>query len=122
MPGRVAQILRRGLRLRCPRCGTGALFERWLTMRPACAACGLSFEREAGYWVGAIYVNYALTVALALGGYFALAAWTTIGTGAQVALWSAFVIVFPFGSFRHSKALWLALDHLMDPVEPGAGR
>jgi hypothetical protein len=91
-------------------------------MRPACPACGLSFEREAGYWVGAIYVNYALTVALALGGYFALAAWTAIGVGTQVALWSAFVIAFPFWAFRYSKALWLALDHLVDPVGPDAGR
>lgn len=32
-----------GLRGRCPRCGQGALFEGFLTFKPACAACGQDF-------------------------------------------------------------------------------
>lgn len=35
--------LRAGLRGRCPRCGEGALFDGFLTLRRDCAACGLSF-------------------------------------------------------------------------------
>src|SRR5688500_18359556 len=30
-----------GLKGRCPRCGKGHLFKGFLTMRPACEACGL---------------------------------------------------------------------------------
>src|SRR5436190_295853 len=37
------------------------LFTGWFTMRPECALCGMRFERAQGYWVGAIYVNYAVT-------------------------------------------------------------
>ena len=35
--------LRNGLACRCPRCGKGRLFEGFLTLRPACEACGLDF-------------------------------------------------------------------------------
>ncbi len=36
--------MRRGWRGRCPRCGEGALFGRFLKMQSHCAACGLSLE------------------------------------------------------------------------------
>jgi uncharacterized protein (DUF983 family) len=121
---RVSLALRRALRLRCPRCGRGPLFAGLVRMPPHCPACGLVFEREAGYFIGAIYINYGLTVLLALGGYFALEAWLTPSPGWQVAIWGAFAILFPLWSFRYSKAIWLALDHLVDPAggEPGPGR
>src|SRR5262249_54898084 len=64
---RPAVVLGRALRLRCPRCGRTRLFAGWFRMRDTCAACGLRYEREQGYFVGAIYVNYLLTAALGLG-------------------------------------------------------
>jgi uncharacterized protein (DUF983 family) len=33
-----------GLTGRCPRCGEGALFEGFLTVRPQCSACGLDYS------------------------------------------------------------------------------
>jgi uncharacterized protein (DUF983 family) len=90
-------------------------------MRERCAACGLVFERETGYFIGAIYINYALTIGLALLGYFLLEAWVQPSPRWQVAVWGTFAVLFPLWSFRYSKALWLALDHLVDPSggEPG---
>jgi uncharacterized protein (DUF983 family) len=32
--------IRRGLAHRCPRCGEGAIFERYLKLTPSCAVCG----------------------------------------------------------------------------------
>jgi uncharacterized protein (DUF983 family) len=110
------RLLARALRLLCPGCGAASLFERGFRMRPRCPACGLVFEREAGYFVGAIYINYGLTVTIALAGYFLLDAWPTPPLRVQVGLWGAFAVLFPLGSFRHSKALWLALDQLVDPT------
>jgi uncharacterized protein (DUF983 family) len=39
--------LRRGLALRCPNCGEGRMFSRYLRVTPACPACGedLSHQR-----------------------------------------------------------------------------
>jgi len=36
--------LRRGLRLRCPACGKGALFARYLKPHAACLQCGLRLD------------------------------------------------------------------------------
>lgn len=36
--------LRRGLRLRCPACGDGLLFARYLKLHPTCTSCGLKLD------------------------------------------------------------------------------
>ena len=117
---RLRQGLRRAGRLRCPRCGEGAIFEGPFRTRETCPVCGLRFEREPGYFVGAIYLNYGVTVGIALAGYFLLDAWRAPGIGWQLALWMPFAAAFPLWAFRYSKALWLALDHLVDPSDPGS--
>ncbi len=114
---RVRRVLGRGLRLRCPRCGRGDVFDGPFRMRSECPVCGLRFEREPGYFVGAIYINYGVTVVSALAGYFALGAWLDPWVGWQLLVWGAFVVVFPLWAFRYSKALWLAVDHLVDPPD-----
>ncbi len=134
--GRVARVARRAAALRCPRCGESPLFlgrpaglgagPSWasrivmairgsFTMRPACALCGLVFERAQGYFVGAIYVNYAVTTTIAVGGYFLLWATTSISTAVQLAIWIPFVVVFPLWFFRFSRSAWLALEYLVNP-------
>lgn len=63
-----------GLSGRCPRCGQGKLFSAFLTVAPACEACGLSFAfADAGdgpaFFVslvaGAIIAGLALLVEVA---------------------------------------------------------
>ena len=87
-------------------------------MHEHCAVCRLTFEREPGYFVGAIYINYAATAILTISGFLVLDAYTDLSLRAQLALWGAFGIAFPLLFFRHSKSFWLALDHLFDPEEP----
>src|SRR4030095_6970743 len=110
LASRVALAVGRAIRLRCPRCGATPLFRGWFRMAEACALCGLYFERAQGYFVGAIYVNYAVTVVLAIVGFFLL--WGVLGlsTRAQLAILVPFVIVFPLWFFRYSRSFWLALE------------
>ena len=61
-------MLWRGLTKRCARCGSGHLFRRWFTMVRDCPRCGLHFEREAGYWAGALAINLII-----VGGVFVVA-------------------------------------------------
>lgn len=119
---RIRRVMGRGLRLRCPGCGEGRVFDGLFRMGARCPACGLEFEREPGYFVGAIYINYGLTVLSALAGYFVLEAWLAPPVGWQLAVWAPFTVLFPLGSYRYSKTLWLALDHLVDPAPPRAER
>ena len=112
---RLRQALARALRLRCPRCGKAPLFRAWFAMNTVCAVCDLKFERAQGYWVGAIYVNYAVTTLIAVGGFFVLRATIDLGTAAQLALWIPFVTVFPLWFFRYSRSLWLGLEYGVNP-------
>jgi len=57
--------------LSCPRCHKGHLFINknpykiigWDKMNTDCQHCGLHFEREPGFFQGAMYVSYGLGVA-----------------------------------------------------------
>jgi uncharacterized protein (DUF983 family) len=116
----VARTIRRALALRCPRCGGTPLFpgrglSRWFAMAERCALCGLRFERAQGYWVGAIYVSYGVTVILALGGALGLWVFAGVSTARQLWVWLPFVVLFPLWFFRYSRSLWLAAELLLNP-------
>lgn len=81
----------------------------------------MRFEREPGYFVGAIYVNYAATVGLMLAGFLALDRYAVLAVSTQIAVWSAFGIVFPLVFFRHARSLWLSVEYLVNPDPGGRG-
>lgn len=41
----IGQAFRSGLLRRCPRCGEGKLFSKFLTVAPKCGCCGLDFSK-----------------------------------------------------------------------------
>jgi hypothetical protein len=86
-------------------------------MYERCAVCHLHFEREQGYFLGAIYINYGVTVVLALIGSFALDCWIGLSLTQQLVLWIGFCGLFPLVFFRYSRGLWLAFVYIFDPVE-----
>jgi uncharacterized protein (DUF983 family) len=91
-------------------------------MHPECLVCDLTFEREQGYFVGAIYINYGATALLLVAGFFALERFTDISVTQQLLLWGAFAIAFPLGFFRHSRSLWMSLDYMFSPAEDAPPR
>ena len=107
---RVTRALGRAIRLRCPRCGATPLFRGWFRMAESCALCGLRFERAQGYFVGAIYINYAVTTLIAVGGFFLLWGQLGLSTRAQLLVLVPIVVVFPLWFFRYSRSFWLALE------------
>jgi uncharacterized protein (DUF983 family) len=113
--GRLAQGLGRAARLRCPRCGRAPLFRRWFVMNRVCAVCDLRFERAQGYWVGAIYVNYAVTTVIAIVGYLVLWRLADLSTAWQLGVWLPFVVAFPLWFFPYSRSLWLAVEYAINP-------
>jgi ABC-2 type transport system ATP-binding protein len=93
------------------------MFHGLFRMQPECPTCGLKFEREPGYFLGAIYINYAATVGCMLAGFFALDYFVNLSLTYQIIVWSSFGVVFPILFYRYSKSLWLCLDYLFSPVE-----
>ena len=43
-----------------------------LEMKDRCSKCGLVYEMEPSFFYGAMYVNYALTVAISVGVFLAM--------------------------------------------------
>jgi uncharacterized protein (DUF983 family) len=121
-PPSLAAVVGRALRLRCPRCGRTPLFTGWFAMREACPACGLRYEREQGYFVGAIYVNYTLTVALGLGGVLLLDGLVGLSLGWQLAVAVPLMLLAPLVFFRHARSLWLAIGVLASALDERRGR
>jgi uncharacterized protein (DUF983 family) len=115
----VAEVLRRGLRGRCPRCGGGALFQRGLKFHARCSACNLLYQRDRGdtwlfmiitdripilFGIAAVYFGFHPTTPLAIGGFVAALAIPVVAT------------------LRHRQGLALALDYLVrvrlaDPMD-----
>jgi uncharacterized protein (DUF983 family) len=117
MPNKMLSVIGAGLRLKCPRCNVGSLYRHPFSMNDYCLHCGLKFEREQGYFVGAIYINYAATVAIAVPGFFILDAFTHMTIHQQLTIWVPFAVIFPLLFFHHSRSLWLMLDHLFNPAK-----
>jgi uncharacterized protein (DUF983 family) len=103
--------------LRCPRCLKGRVWLRFVSMNPTCPACGFVFERESGYFAGAMVVSYGLAVPILAAIVIALI--TIGGLDPVVALIignTAYLVLVPF-IFRYSRVMWLHLDWLIDPGE-----
>jgi uncharacterized protein (DUF983 family) len=115
-------MARRAFALRCPHCGEGRLFAGWFTMHETCDRCGLRFEREPGYFVGAIYVNYAVTAVLCLGVPIALDVAFGVPTWAQVAIGATLAVLVPLLFFRYSRSAWLAIDHFVTSADDASER
>jgi len=110
-------IILRGLRLRCPRCGRGRLFAGWFRMHARCADCDLDFQREPGFYLGSIYINYGITSLIVIAGYMPLWAAKVVSPETLLAGFAAFVVLFPICFFRHARGLWLAFDQIWDPQD-----
>ncbi len=75
------------LRMRCPNCHEESLFDnpnpydfgQMGKMPDNCKSCGTNFKREPGFYFGAAYVSYALTVALWVAVLVALITFDAIG-------------------------------------------
>ena len=105
---------------RCPRCREGPLFRKalWrcsLAMHECCPVCGLRYEREPGYFLGAMYFSYALSIPPVL--ILILLIWRISGWPYDVAIGAAVVAWLPFVPFvsRVARVLWIYFDHHIDP-------
>jgi hypothetical protein len=81
-------------------------------MREDCSRCGLHFEREEGYWVGALIINTTVTFAaflvLFVGG-IALT-WPDVPWGAIAAVTIVVMAVLPILFYPFSKTVWMAIE------------
>jgi uncharacterized protein (DUF983 family) len=110
----IIQRLRASLFMRCPRCCKGSVYQALLQMRESCPACGLKYEREAGYFTGAMYASYFLgifsTAPVWFGMLMAGASYTAI-----VVVGIGMVVVLMPLYFHYSRVLWMHIDAYFNP-------
>ena len=113
-------LLLRGLVRRCPRCGGGQLFTSWLKMKPRCPRCGMCFEREEGFFLGAFVVNFGVML-VTLAAFIAIGVAVTLPDPppGKLALGGMLVgTIVPIGFYPMSRTFWSAIDLWMKPLEP----
>src|SRR6266849_4070198 len=115
--GRAKRILRRGPKLKCPDCGLGPLYRKAFRMHNHCEYCGLIYEREQGYFVGAIYSNVIATESLLLGALLINALITGNISQTILTVLIVLALVLPLVLFHHSRSLWLCVDYILNPSE-----
>lgn len=101
----------------CPHCYRGRIFRTWFAVNDRCPACGLRFHREPGYFVGAMYISYGLS--LPAGFVPLLFLWLGLHWEFWNAAGVALVIYLPLVPLlvRYSRVLWLHLDRGVDPYD-----
>lgn len=114
------------LGMKCPKCHNGDLFKERNTyklstltqMHASCPNCKENFEREPGFYFGAAYVSYGLTVALWVACLVALMTFDAIGliefsffthplTFILTGIISLIVLLPPI--YRLSRSIWINL-------------
>ena len=108
----MAKVLWGTVANRCPRCFEGKVFSGFLRMSPDCDRCGLVFDREYGYFTGAMVASYGIGAVAAFPLFFVLAA---TGASTAVAVGAPSLLLVALSPFltRYSRLAWLHVDHGM---------
>jgi hypothetical protein len=87
-------------------------------MATVCEVCRLRYEREPGYFTGAMYVSYVLALPIFIG-LFLLVGRLAPTIGIAVALVLTVLLFLPFVPlvFRCSRIVWIHLDRTIDSGE-----
>lgn len=115
-PAPIHQVV---LRLRCPHCGRGAVFQSVFTVRDRCAVCGFVFKRgNPAYFSGAIFINYLLGAGATLAVFLILLVvtwpsvpWIVLRYAVPAAAVASILVLNPV-----SKAILLAVDVRLRPI------
>lgn len=110
------------LRMRCPRCCQARLFSGSFAMNDPCPVCGLIFQREEGYFLGAMYMSYGISSFLLVLQFWL--AYLLLPDQHELAVLGLVLLMYlPFMPvvFRYSRTLWIYLERWLCPSDISAG-
>ena len=115
----IRTALGRGLRKRCPHCGSGPLFSGW-THLPSCSVCGLVFERNPGdTWAFTIIGDRLPVAAIIVAVYFGLVRSHLVVGLIVIAVLGIVVVVTAPNRWGAGIALhYLSRVYWPDPADP----
>lgn len=100
----------------CPNCGKTKVFKssgniflfQLPKMHAECSHCGYEFHRETGFYFGAMYMSYALTVAEMVA-IFVLGFLLDVSIFGQLAAIVVILLLLSNFNFKISRLMWLNL-------------
>lgn len=110
-------LLGRGLRQLCPVCGKGKIFQGVFKTYERCPVCNFAFEREPGYYTGAIAANLILTELVLTAVAVPVAASRAVSIPVMIVLGATLPILLPLLCYRPTKSIWMSFDHIVHPVD-----
>jgi uncharacterized protein (DUF983 family) len=100
---------------KCPHCHQGNFWEtnnpynlkRFAKMNAKCPVCNEDFKREPGFYFGATYVSYGLTVTFGIVMYLLLAGAFKMNTVPFLVTFSVLLIVLMPLFYRLARIIWI---------------
>jgi uncharacterized protein (DUF983 family) len=116
-------LIKSVLKIKCPKCHGGDLFcnnnpyqfKGFFDMPDNCPKCGQDFQIEPGFYLGAMFVSYALTIGLNIGVFVVFLlfdAYSLIPFLIAAAL--VLMITIPYLT-KVSRSIWIALTINYNP-------
>jgi len=110
---------------KCPKCQTGNFFrtnnpyqlKQFDKLNERCEYCQESFTREPGFYIGSMYVSYALSVALMVVFFVGFVLILDLDMYyVLTALVASYIILIPV-MFRLARLIWVNIFVKYDPVK-----
>jgi len=111
------------LKLKCPHCHKGELFNNknvykykgFFDMPNNCEKCNQDFVIEPGFYYGAMYTSYGLTILINIIVFLSLSLFLEYKVGLFLSIdFLILLITLPY-IFKISRAIWLAIMVKYDP-------
>ena len=107
---------------KCPHChkgnyfSSGKLYSRYFAdMNNRCPVCNEDFRKEPGYYFGATYVSYALTVGFGIALFVLCCVLFSMDVIPFLVLFSALLLVLLPVFYRLSRLIWINLFVKYEP-------
>jgi uncharacterized protein (DUF983 family) len=110
-------LLKRALLRRCPVCGQGAMFRSHFRINKTCPVCNVTFWRDPGEVLGAMYFDWAAAMVTFLLLWAVLAWLTNLSEWTQFAILSVAAVVAVIICYPWSRSLWTVLVYLSGGIE-----
>jgi uncharacterized protein (DUF983 family) len=103
------------LKNKCPHCHKGSFFEinnpynlkKFSNMNDHCPVCNEDFRRETGFYFGAAYVSYGLTVGFGIGLFLLLCVLFKVEAIPFLIIFSSLLIILLPVFYRLARLFWI---------------
>ena len=94
---------------------SGPVFDGVFKMHRRCPICRLEYEREQGYFIGAMYISYGMAMALSVMVFLVVVQF--LGSSMVVFVITLVLLLALLSPFlvRYSRILWMHFDQFLDP-------